>query len=35
MTQNLYYSLIYLVTNMASAEEACHLYTKRFRIEIV
>ena len=37
MTQNLYYSLykepIYLVTNMASAEEACRLYTKRFRIE--
>ena len=26
---------IYLVTNMASAEEACRLYTKRFRIEIV
>lgn len=24
---------IYLVTNMASAEEACRLYTKRFRIE--
>ena len=24
---------IYLVTNMASAEEACHLYAKRFRIE--
>jgi hypothetical protein len=24
---------LYLVTNMASAEEACHVYTKRFRIE--
>ena len=24
---------LYLVTNMASADEACHLYTKRFRIE--
>src|SRR6266852_664183 len=25
---------MYLVTNMASAEEACRLYTKRFRIEL-
>ena len=24
---------IYLVTNMASAEEACRMYTTRFRIE--
>lgn len=24
---------LYLVTNMASADEACRLYTKRFRIE--
>jgi hypothetical protein len=24
---------LYLVTNMASAEEACHVYAKRFRIE--
>jgi hypothetical protein len=24
---------LYLVTNMASAEEACRLYSKRFRIE--
>jgi hypothetical protein len=24
---------MYLVTNMAAAEEACRLYTKRFRIE--
>lgn len=26
---------LYVVTNMASAEEACHVYAKRFRIEIV
>lgn len=24
---------LYLITNMASADEACHLYAKRFRIE--
>jgi hypothetical protein len=26
---------LYLLTNMDSADEACHLYAKRFRIEIV
>jgi DDE family transposase len=28
-----YKAPLYLVTNMTSADEACHLYTKRFRIE--
>lgn len=28
-----YQAPLYLVTNMTSAEEACHLYAKRFRIE--
>jgi len=28
-----YKDRLYLVTNMASADEACRLYTKRFRIE--
>jgi hypothetical protein len=28
-----YQEPLYLVTNMASADEACRLYTKRFRIE--
>jgi hypothetical protein len=28
-----YQDPLYLVTNMASAEEACHVYAKRFRIE--
>jgi Transposase DDE domain len=28
-----YQEPLYLVSNMASADEACHLYTKRFRIE--
>jgi hypothetical protein len=28
-----YQAPLYLVTNMASADEACYLYTKRFRIE--
>ena len=28
-----YQEPLYLVTNMASAEEACRLYAKRFRIE--
>ena len=28
-----YQEPLYLVSNMASADEACHMYTKRFRIE--
>jgi len=28
-----YQEPLYLVSNMASADEACHVYTKRFRIE--
>ena len=30
-----YHEPLYLVSNLATAEEACHYYQKRFRIEIV